>query len=601
MNNIGIIGEVSVGKSTLVNALISKYLSPTSLKRTTFVPFLFKNSKEEDNYETIQETILDANKNKEQYKTPIEFNTQFSFSANKYVNLIDFAGVNDGAEIDYKMKNVFFNYIDNLNYIIYISDSNSSMTLKSERDFFIKLASKIKKSQNNGNIICPIVVFNKYDNIFESEDNEIDEIINDAIVFMKKYINFNFFKVSAQKMMVKNIMKKDKKELHNLSSNIVFKILSEYHGKRKAKDIMESKKIEYEDIEYIDFTQEETNLLKYLNSISNEKNYIQNIKEIIERNIIDVTYYDTDYDFHGDCIFTRIQKYKKYLDIQEISDLFTSTYLKLLNKESSFGYEDFVALNRFIELNKKTKLNKEEMAKQMFKKHEIYYKDDDDDDDDDDYDVYDHYDPEYTGYEMFMLFLRYNFKDCLYWKDIDGNKLVDNISEIINYANKTNNFHNILNNLDKIKSLHTDIIQIISNSIDKYIIEKVLLKYKYKIEHVLSLNKHLYTSLCCYLNTIDEDKFEEVSKALYTNNNFNIKKEIISYKPLSDKYEFKLDRFMLYPAKMVQYLQFKTDCESKIIQNKPIEDKLIEDKPIEDKVIKSNFKHEFNIIESYKE
>jgi GTPase SAR1 family protein len=80
MLNIGIIGEVSVGKSTLVNALVSKYLSTTSLKRTTYVPFLFKNSLEEDDNKTIQQTIQDANKNKEHYKSPIKFKTQISFS-----------------------------------------------------------------------------------------------------------------------------------------------------------------------------------------------------------------------------------------------------------------------------------------------------------------------------------------------------------------------------------------------------------------------------------------------------------------------------------------------------------------------------------------
>ena len=42
---IGIVGEVSVGKTTILNGLIGQYIGETKRKRTTFVPFKFNHQK----------------------------------------------------------------------------------------------------------------------------------------------------------------------------------------------------------------------------------------------------------------------------------------------------------------------------------------------------------------------------------------------------------------------------------------------------------------------------------------------------------------------------------------------------------------------------
>ena len=45
MVTLGFIGEVSVGKTTIMNGLIGNYLGHTRLKRTTYLPFKFNHSK----------------------------------------------------------------------------------------------------------------------------------------------------------------------------------------------------------------------------------------------------------------------------------------------------------------------------------------------------------------------------------------------------------------------------------------------------------------------------------------------------------------------------------------------------------------------------
>ena len=554
MIRIGIIGEVSVGKSTLLNALVSKYLSATSLKRTTYVPFLFKNSDDEDDYKEIEKIIQDANKSKDNFDTPIEFKTQLSFSNNEQVNIIDFAGVNDGAEIDSKIENVFFKHINNLDYIIYVSDSNSSMTLKSERDFFNKLSNKIIQAQDNGNITKLIVAFNKYDDIIDDENSEVDEIISEAIEFMNKTIKFTSFKISAQKMMVKNVIKKDKSEIKNIPSNIVHKILCEYHGKRKANSIIKSKKIKISDINEIEFTKDEEKFIKYLNKISDKKNYETNLKKFINNQL--------NLELNYNSLETIMLKYKKYLDIQIISNLFTDKYYNdVININKITTYQDFLNLDRFISKNPKTLLDIEETNKKLFEKTKFNNTE------------------TKTYYDRFM---QNGFKNLLEWKDNNSNNLLNNITYI--------GLKQICEDIDKIKSSHSN-IEKISNIIDNEVIN-YLLNSNIHIEYALSMNKYLNTSLCNYLNSIDDTHYEDILKKIYFNNSSNIPKYILDYKPLSNKYEFIPDKIIIYPSKMIYYLNFKKEYETK---DKPV-------KIVKKTVLNSKkYKHDMEIIDSDEE
>ena len=97
--NIGLIGQVSVGKTTLINSFLGEYRGNTGLKRTTYKPFQFKNSDEND--EDILQQIEFINKNNQQETKMHEFNVKYPwFKKSVYDNysIIDFPGINDPKE-----------------------------------------------------------------------------------------------------------------------------------------------------------------------------------------------------------------------------------------------------------------------------------------------------------------------------------------------------------------------------------------------------------------------------------------------------------------------------------------------------------------------
>ena len=526
MVKIGIIGEVSVGKSTLLNALVSKYLSSTSLKRTTYVPFLFKNSQDPDRNETIEETINEANSTKENLTEPIEFKTKISFSDDKDLSLIDFAGVNDGAEIDSKMENVFFNYLSNLDYVIYVTDSNSTMTLKSERAFFTKLANKINENSKNGNIIKLIVIFNKYDDISEEgeENSEVDEIIEESKEFMNVLITYDSFKISAQKMMVKNIISFNSYAIKFIPNIVVHKILCEFHGKKKASFIIKQKKLKSSDIDEIEFTNEENNFIKFLNYTSNSKNQNKNITEYIHNEFN--KYSSVDYTI----IYSLLNKYEKYLEIKSVSGLFDCIYNLYLDKLTKLDFNGFAQWDTYYLKNEYTKLNEEDTNKKILTKINL--------------------NTEYNKcYDRFIL---KEFTNFLKWKSRDEKTLEDYLKNIY--------YTTHIKNMEIIKKTHYE-IESISTQIDYTIIKNVM-NHGYDIENLLSMNENLNTSMCNYLNIETECNIKEHLRNIFLSKNVIPKdNHILEYKPLSTNYQFIKKRFRYYPAKMVQYLNFMKDYE----------------------------------------
>lgn len=531
MVKIGIIGEVSVGKSTLLNALVSRYLSSTSLKRTTYVPFIFKNSKTEDLQEDIENTIKEANEKKEDSKDIIEFKTKISFSDDDKLVLIDFAGVNDGAEKDSKMENVFFNHLSNLDVVLYITDSNASMTLKSEREFFIKLSQKIKENITSGNITQLIVVFNKYDDTLDDNDDEtseVDEIIDDARVFMDEYIEYKSFKISAQKMMVKNIIKCNSKAIHDIPKTVLQKILSEYHGKRKALKLMKKKKINKSDIEEIEYTKQEKDFEEYLNEISNNVNHEFNVFDFINNDL-------SDKNLDHLSIMTKLTQYEKYIDIKNVGQLFDDKYYEYLENKSRTYYDDIVSYDQFVTKNTLCKFDKNNMYLFISKKMDFNYN------------TSSHYKINKTHYTLVIeKFIKEKIYNFLCMKDLnDKTLLCYNVPIDL-----------LIENMDLIKELHPD-IENISKIIDYNLIYSLIFNYGYHLNHLLSLNENLNYSLINFINRCDEDYLRSNIEKFYTNNNIiNIDSPYLKYEPLSKKYEMVKDKFKFYPPKLVQYLTF---------------------------------------------
>lgn len=308
--NFGLTGTVSVGKSTILNALLCNYLGETKLKRTTYVPFKFTNSVEEHamSCEEIKNKIIEINQNCGEDIETTEFKLNFIGNQENLHNcsIIDFPGLNDPHEENDKMENVLFDKLIKLDYLIYIIDSNSSLNNKYERNLLEKLFEKIKNCETLTNLI---ILFNKYD----IEDEEIDEIINEAKVFINekceeyKISTPDYFTISGRKLMITNVITNTKDQTV-IPENVRLKVYGEYYGKIKGKKMINYSYEElFEEFKEMEYTDSEKSFLRRIDEAINdnmffskkydntcrliEENFEKNIDKPIDEYFISIAYY----------------------------------------------------------------------------------------------------------------------------------------------------------------------------------------------------------------------------------------------------------------------------------------------------------------------
>lgn len=197
MNNIHIalVGHVSVGKSTLLNALLLKNYSEMKKTRTTMQPIIFE--EQSDNVltnpdEYIIKTIQDLNIKSDKYiltETKFKIPKNSYFIENKNLTLYDIPGINDQQHKIHYEKYLIDNF-KNFNIIFFVLNIEAGMNTKETIDLLELLCANIKKSSKH---IYTLVIANKCDDIqiINDEISEVGLLFNEIkTITIQKFVEY---------------------------------------------------------------------------------------------------------------------------------------------------------------------------------------------------------------------------------------------------------------------------------------------------------------------------------------------------------------------------------------------------------------------------
>lgn len=297
--NIFFVGEVSAGKSTLINAIAGGIISNTSLQRETMTPESYSFVKETNmkaypsfkqmasileqkhiNNKNIKNKLESSNNKKPSITIPtgivknkITFKSLFAIG--DFI-IYDFPGLNDSHDKDNQFFEIISENIMLCDLLVYVTDSKSAFIKQSEVDLFKRLIElcEIKRIEE-GKYIKLCIVINKFDDQYNSDLITISNEIS------KKIKDIDIFRISGHKLLVENIVK------HKLSIPIpkfyyqeirdIFKNSNVIITKEQVESLQTKGKIKHKFIEFnqdidIDIFNEGSKLSTKKTNINNDIN-----------------------------------------------------------------------------------------------------------------------------------------------------------------------------------------------------------------------------------------------------------------------------------------------------------------------------------------
>lgn len=216
---IFLVGEVSSGKSSTLNALAGGMISSTSLQRETFSPeiYHFSNSGSEDTVRKLADQIEASYKDNEHKRgriadiqlediiNPLDKSygtiipTRLDIQA---YDIIDFPGINDIEDRDNKFLKAIEHNIGNCDLMIYISDATRSFQTSSEVQLFKKLQKIVYRENCKGHFVDLSIIVNKFDNLSDPDLGAIYARIGENINIDPSKV----FRCCSHKMLVARIL-----------------------------------------------------------------------------------------------------------------------------------------------------------------------------------------------------------------------------------------------------------------------------------------------------------------------------------------------------------------------------------------------------------
>lgn len=197
--NVAIIGSVSAGKSTLLNALFGKTLSDMKIKRTTMIPQIYSiiDSKTFEGKVVDEQQIRSRNSElNNQYRGQFPRMPHVEYRVEPFYDFIDFPegcnlkihdlpGIND-ANTKRKYMEYIAKQFSNYDIVVLVIDINSSLNTSDELDIIRLLKKCYENNKRNGITTKIIAAINKCDAMdntqLEGEHRELYQDINCILV-----------------------------------------------------------------------------------------------------------------------------------------------------------------------------------------------------------------------------------------------------------------------------------------------------------------------------------------------------------------------------------------------------------------------------------
>lgn len=209
--NIGVVGCISSGKSTLLNCIFESMLSPVGIDKTTMLPTKYSHHTKfkESTHDTIKNIFEVNKKDCTTFKNNLSdadlkisehlLNTEkfvFNKTYNNSIpifNVIDFPGLNDSM-FENNICNYFFDFLEKCHIIIFVVDIKSCLGTNDEKQLLENIR-KIRSKQQRLSFTSDIfIVINKWDSV-TPEYKQLRTIIKNIT---KQYIyDAQFIKLSA--------------------------------------------------------------------------------------------------------------------------------------------------------------------------------------------------------------------------------------------------------------------------------------------------------------------------------------------------------------------------------------------------------------------